>query len=393
MADNHFHNLVFQASNQIRQILKIDYLSYQITDMNLQDPRKYFIHNVLNEIEKAYFAVQFEWEFFLNNKDESTPSEEDKQLNSQILQSKIDQLSLWKRKLIEILIDTLLFKGTNKIKYYAFYNLLYMFRKEEKYQSDRKEFWNCDTQSAGSEICRLQSIIETLRREVNFEKCWFAEIKKKSEIVLTSTNKRFKEALEKAKKYQKIFLISYQFSFGKTSEFVHPKMVLDSRINSFAALEQLINEITILSLLLLSALKDLLNIHNINGPLKQVSSFKTNKHIDNFLKLRVNPQLLVGDYVITPKGPAQIIKKISSKYGYKTFQVKHFLNNIEFENDQYIGEEILILAPLKEMRKKTLSILQQTSPGIKVKPRELSSAIRESVLDLWMLIQNKGSSK
>ena len=390
----HIYELVLHASYQIRKKLKIDDLSYNVCFSNANDPKKYYLHNVLNEVEKSVFSLMFACEFLDTNKYEHIPVEKDKQLDSKILQCKIDELSLWRRKLVEILIDLIGFRASNSLDYYRHYNILHEISRKQKEFSDRKEFWGCNNKNLANDIQYLNQNAEQLARQLDPKKCWYAKKKKNTKNIqskLNSNRSCFIVLLQKAKNYQKALLLSYRNSFGKSSELLHPKRIVDERNVTLEDFSHAIEGVGVLGLYVISAVKDLLRIHNIKGSLKQVAdAVKKNLYPISLLKLRTQSKILINDFVLTPFGPAQVKKTCKSKFGYKTFQVKFLISSdSSIKNEEYLAEEIQLLAPYKEIKQEVLRILQQGNSRARVGTLAINKAMNNQVLELWALFQDK----
>ncbi|NGX31969.1 MAG: hypothetical protein K1060chlam4_00007 [Candidatus Anoxychlamydiales bacterium] len=161
------YELVIHASNQIRKILDIDDLSYNICVSNMTEPKKYYLHNVLNELDKATYSLMFECKILDDNKNEPPPVERDKSLSSKIWQSRIDGLSLWQRKLVEVLVDLIGFRGANSLKYYKHYNILHEISKKRKEFNDRREFWGCKNKTIEKQIQELENEADQVGRQLD----------------------------------------------------------------------------------------------------------------------------------------------------------------------------------------------------------------------------------
>lgn len=382
------YELVMHASYQIRKKLGIDDLSCNVSVSNSKNPKNYYLQNVLNELDKSVISLMFACQFLDANKNEPPPSKEDSQFNSKILQSKIDELSLWRRKLVEILIDLIGFRVANSIEYYRHYNLLHEVSRKQKEFNDRKEFWGCSNKTLAKEIQDLESAADQLFGQLDQQKCWYTK-KKKNNTVLNDEKSRFQRILEDAKIFQKALLLSYRNSFGRPSELLHPKKIVDEKDMSLEDFIQAIRGVGILGLHVISGIKDLLRIHNTTGSLKQAANaVKKNLYPMLLLGLRTKSKIVVNDYVITPLGPAQVKKKTSNKtkFGYRTFIVRLLIpQSSNIKEEEYIAEEIRLLAPYKSIKKEVLQILQTANPSLRVGASEINKALNQQVLELWEL--------
>lgn len=382
----HLYELIVNACYQIRRILKIDDSSYGVYVSNENSPRKYYIHNVLDEIEKGMFSVDSKTEFLLNSKNDPASIKENDQLSSKILKSKIDELSLWRRKFVEILIDLIGFRKANREAYYKHYNLLYeIFRKNKKFE-DLERFWAHEDQILKQEISYLEIDATSLTKKLDYDKCWYVKKNKNREwrFSMSDEKSRFIAIQSHAKKYQKTVLITYWNSFGKHSEGLHPKRIVDDKILTLEDLDHAIRGVLVLALHVISAIKDLLGIHNIEGSLKLVANtVKKNSVPENIFNFMTNPRIKVGDFVETLDGVAQVIKICKSEYGYRRFCVKFLIpSTLNVRPEWYVSYNVKMIAPQKELKKKVLKMLQETSPGIKINYKKINSALRDQVLTL-----------
>jgi hypothetical protein len=163
-------------------------------------------------------------------------------------------------------------------------------------------------------------------------------------------------------------------------------------MNVLSDFEQSIRGLAILIFYVISAMNDLVRTHNVKGALKQIAdSIKKNALSIQLFGLRTNPQISVGDYVITPGGPAQVVRAAKNKkYGYKTFTVEHLMSSeSSIKIEEYIPEEVQLLGRKKELKKKVLQILQGARPGIKVSSQKINKALRNQALQLWNSVRSK----
>lgn len=383
------YELVLSASYDIRRRLKIDDSYSTVSVSNEIDPRTYYLHNVLNEVDKAMFSVMSKDEFLLNDKSKLAPAEEDKQLDSKILQSKIDELSLWYRKLAEILVDLIGFRRVNSIEYYQHYNVLHELSKKQKELDDQIYLWNyIDNMQI---IQNLKAQAEQLAKNLDVDMCWFAQTKNKIiQQKSSSTKDRFTKILPQAKDHQRAIILSYKNSFGKPSELLHPQKTVDTKLKTLHDFEQSIRGVSVLALYVISAIKDLLPIHNVKGPLKQIANVIKNNSLPLTLLSLRNPKIVLGDFVLTPKGPAQVVKFKKEESGSEAFFVEYLIPSVSnIKPEKYGPEKIKLFAPKKIITIKVLNILQKLRPGIKATPQEIDTVIRKSALDLYTLIQHE----
>lgn len=393
IAHEKMYELLVHAASQIRKKLSIDDLSYRVQLSPTTNSKKYYLHNVLNEFDKAMFSLMFACGFLKDNHNAPQPQEIDRPMTSKIFQTKIDELALWRRKLVEILADLIGFKKANASSYYHHYYLLHELNKKKKDAKDRRTFWGCTNKAAAREIKALEDNIQQITINIDLKKCWYAEKNKAGQIQqkLNNESLRFESILMIASKHHKALLLSYRNAFGKPSELLHPERITETKDTTLEDFEQAIGGVTLLGFHVLSAIKDLLRIHNVKGSLKQVANvIKKNQFPINLFTLRTNPLLFVKDFVLSPMGPAQIIRKSKSRFGYRTFHVKFLIAQKGISStEEFLAEEIRLLAPYKILKQNILKILLEANPSIKIDNRKLNKAMKNQVLESWPLMQGK----
>jgi hypothetical protein len=102
-----FTHTALRGSREIREHLKIDYLTSSVQQEISKDSRKLYLHGALKDLEKAALRHQTESLFLIENlNDTSKPQDQfDVHLTNIIFQERIDVIGLWCRKLSEILMS------------------------------------------------------------------------------------------------------------------------------------------------------------------------------------------------------------------------------------------------------------------------------------------------
>lgn len=389
----HIYELLIRGSYQIRKILDIDDSCYEVRISSMQEPRKYYIHNVLNELDKAIFSGIFAVEALTKDENSSAAQVKDDQLSSKVIQVKIDELAMWRRKLVELLIDLIGFRSVNKPDYYRHYNILHELVKKKREHHDQKEFWGFTDIDLDQQIQTLKQNIGQIAVNLNAEKCWYLISDRKGPKTSDESH-RFKIILKSAKRHQKAALITYRNSFGKPSELVHPKRVVDNDLSTIKDFEQAIRAVYVMGLHVVSAAKDLIHVHNVKGPIKQIADvIKKNAFPNMLFSLRTSPQIAVGDFVLIPNDNlAQVTKVTKTNYGYKTFHVKPMNSlGVVAHIEQYLPQNIRLLISRKALRKRTAQILEEVRPGVKVGLTGMDRALEKTMVEFLEDMKRKPS--
>jgi hypothetical protein len=386
--------LVIQGSYELRRALEIDDSSYTVDVSSAKDPRKYYLHNVLTEVDKANFAVMFANSFLTDNQNAPPPIQADKQLNSKILQVKIDELSMWRRKLVEILIDLIGFRRVNNKNYYRHYNCLHELAKKRKENNDRTDFWGCKNKALEGEIQLLEQSAEQQAIQLDPIKCWYANKEKKTQKIkstLTNEKECFTRILLIANKREKALLLSYRNSFGKPSELLHPARIIDGSDVDLNDFSYAIQGVCVLSLHVISTVKDLLRMHNVKGVLKKIANALKKNTFPVFLfSHRTSPKIAKGDFVNTPLGLAQVKKVLKNEFKYKTLRVRFLkVQPSKIDIEEYLADEIQLIVPYKVIKQEVVRILTGVNPDLKLNSRRINKAIKNRMLELCSLLENR----
>ena len=147
-------SLVFatvRAPQDLRNALSMDETGYRmVAPESHANARDYLIYAILDEIQKVGVAVM-RWVEFLDPKNPKPPQASD-QISRVILESIIDEQSRWKRKLTEVLINSICFDQTNEDAYYRYFLTLSRLEHHLSIQQDLEEFYSCPSRNNESSI-------------------------------------------------------------------------------------------------------------------------------------------------------------------------------------------------------------------------------------------------
>ncbi len=122
------------GADELRKELGLDELNFRRLAPNLnQEPKRYFLYRVLDEIQKAALKIS-DWKEFLSENEPEKMERID-------YESIIDDQQFRARKLAEVLVDAILFSTTNDQAHYGDYFLLHELNESGQSQEDRYEFF------------------------------------------------------------------------------------------------------------------------------------------------------------------------------------------------------------------------------------------------------------
>jgi len=110
-----------------------------VSPLGNSNSRDYYIYSVLDEVEKAGISLMNYSEFILGTKAEINGHKSDdsnRRMERNIYSSIVDQMSVWIRKLTEILVEVIGFKKINNNNYFKHYILVHELTKNNRLKTD-----------------------------------------------------------------------------------------------------------------------------------------------------------------------------------------------------------------------------------------------------------------
>jgi hypothetical protein len=389
-----FYGIPIRGGDLLRKRLRIDDKSYHfIWGPNTSAPRDYFLYGVLNETDKAGISMMQHADFVRESKAnyDAEKHKQNQRLSDNILQSRIDELTIWQRKMTEILIDLIGFRAANSGDYYRHYIIVHELADKRKAQKDFRTFYKCENKNLGDQIIELEQKAAQLAAKLDPTKCWYIKLNNQNQITtgLMGFEGRFKTVFPIMKDVQKAVLRTYGTSFGMQSEMLHPSTISRGR-NKPLDLDDVdshISRIGILSLHVIAAAKDLMRIHNVKGFLKEIADLaKNNEYPITLFKKQTSPKIEVGDYVTAYNDLAQVTKVIKSTYGYKSFRVKYLETPPmpEIPEDEFTAQYVHLLYSYKDLEKGMRRTINLIKPARKrISSKRLEESITGGVIDAW----------
>ena len=181
--------------------------------------------DILNQtiVQKAGFVFS-RWNDFL----ESNALSGTESVNDQIMETFIDEQSLWQRKLMEGLLLLINFSSTNESSFY--YHLL-LLQDLDRYRNmllEQKDFFVRSSALTEKTVALLTERIQTVEDEIgDLSVCWYLPEAKpirqrKQRPVVSSLRQQFKRALDLVTRSEKTAICyTYGQSYRETSGNIH----------------------------------------------------------------------------------------------------------------------------------------------------------------------------
>jgi hypothetical protein len=380
-----------RGANDLRNSLHISELGFRkVVGYSHADARGYYLYAILDEVQKAGIAM-IRWKDFLTYEDEDYNSDED-QLSRIILESIIEEQSLWQRKLSEVLISLVCFETTNENDYYRHFLLLSALDDHLSVVTDLKDFYNCPNKNIEHGITMLKDRIAKIEDKIDLSRCWYLRKKKKLRDrntlnpgqILNSMRSRMKFALPLCTSAEKLALgLSYGYTYSKPSKDIHfspSSFKLD--INEATA-EVNFSRTGLLVLHILLRCQGLLKIipKGINEQISRV--FKENKTPKSLLKWLTDTKIEVGDFVLAYGDLAEILEVKVSPFGYRCYKVRYLSERPipKIEEDYFPAQYVRLLFRIQDLKNRFQKEMGDYAKSI---PEDkIQEFIRKSAIELW----------
>lgn len=376
-----------RGANDLRKNLHTDESGFRrVAGYSHADARSYYLYSVLNEVQKAGIALMRWKELF---KEEDNTSDDD-QISRVILESILEEQSLWLRKLCEALVSLICFNTTNENDYYRHFLLLTSL---DNYLSDianLKDFYNCPSKNLEYSIHMFKKQIAEIEDKINLNHCWYLQDKRKLSSrkklnpgkILSSMRNRMKFALPLCTNGEKVSLgLSYEY-YSSTSEDIHFKPYSSKLYINKSLTEIKSTHMGLLILHILLRCQKLLKTvpKGINEQLIRV--FKKNAKPKS-LKMLMDTKIEVGDFVLAYGYLAEVLEVKVSSYGYRCYKVL-YLNKRpipEIEEDFFPAQNVRLLFRTQDISDEFKRIVGNRVKSITAK--EAQEFMRKSVIKVW----------
>lgn len=223
-----YHVIFFTIAESLRNKLSVSHEKYTMGALGLfseSNPRDYFLYGVLDTLEQTGFTIQNS-RFVLDvTDDEELRSNLKAPLGSTAQRQARNFLTyfvnaelLAARKLVEVLVDVLLFTKTNDPEHYQHYLLTKALTDAQRFVNDTRTFHNCDNKLLAGVVSSLRSSIAELEKKIASGTCW--HVGKGGQP--SSVYSRFRQAMSIASADERICLgFSYNISYGQQRRGAH----------------------------------------------------------------------------------------------------------------------------------------------------------------------------
>ncbi|MEW6374701.1 MAG: hypothetical protein AB1502_02795 [Thermodesulfobacteriota bacterium] len=201
-----------------KEKLELEYIRF-----NKTNARNFLLLKLLTEVQKTGFVFS-RWIKSLESNGSSKPNS----VNDQIMETFIDEQSLWQRKLMEGLVVLINFSSTNELPFYYHFLLLQELDRYRNMLLEQKDFFSRGSALTQKNIMLLTKQIQSVENEIgDLSKCWYLFktrpiSRRKKGPVISRMRQQFKKALLAATQSERTALVyTYGLSYGETSGNIH----------------------------------------------------------------------------------------------------------------------------------------------------------------------------
>lgn len=361
-------NVGMKASHDLRQKLNIDEDNFRFrAPYSHINSRNVYIYRAIDEVQKATTCLMRWKEFISDENKDSFIKDVEKQMMRITQQAVHDEQSLRCRKLIESLVDTILFLNTNEDIYFKDYFYFCDLIDCQRSQNDRKEFYDFVNRNSEYQIQWLKKQIRALETSgLEYSKRWYLKesspLSSMKNISLASFRSKYmKISIDQGPETITLLAKSYLHAYGDSRD-IH--FSADETSHSFNDDSPIIKANKVALLLIHLILK-----------LQELSLFEIGKHNDILSELRADvaaakpykelttSQAEIGDYVLAWGDLGQVIDERESKYGYYCYHVR-YIDKPPIEgiiDDWFASFEIKRLGSKNQLLRSVKSILSKYS--------------------------------
>jgi len=325
--DEKMHGLLCRNTYSLRELLNVDVLKKDYEQANL---REYYVASIIDENIKFLLSV-IRWND--DFKDGFDKDKENTVIGNLIIQGLSDEINMYHRKLLESLINVILWSRIQDDNYLKYYYLIKERNKAKNNLSDLREFYGISPQGAITDLQNLEHEIVSMYPKIDESKCFFLDLSRRgnqmADITVRSSESslktRLKSALKTTDDIGKVLIGFTYDSYASASKKIHFSAQLDTQhseiiMDTIRFIFVIVSKLTVICAQWLD-IGDLEEFKRTEQILAKFSSYQAwyTPLLEDIYDL--------DDYVYTPDGKlGRIIDKGISQYDYRTYKI-HFLDN------------------------------------------------------------------
>jgi hypothetical protein len=322
-----------RLASRIQARLGVDELNYlHVAGQAHHDARAYFLYGALDEVIKAAIAAMRWREFLKDSPTEKDPkfSEGDRaRMARQVLASTASDQALWFRKLIELLVDLVLFSSTNEQDYYRCYLTGKSVSAAEDQKRDVTEFFACQIENAAYGLRLDLDALRDVGARIDVARAWFLQGPggldgtQVGNRRFSSFRSRFIKAHDVAAPETRLILgASYAPAYSRPSGRMHWTIGEMSQAEDVSDVERVLVHIGLLGLCICHLAEDLVGDRQASTAMGTRQAIE-DSDVSRLYAIRFQRQFDVGDIVLVDgEHVCQVTETARSRYGNTSFRCR-----------------------------------------------------------------------
>jgi hypothetical protein len=221
------HQKVFEAlalagpAVFLERLIPPDVVDTQYSRFSETNSRNFLLLRILIEVQKAGMAMGRVRQA-ATEAERQKPSDRNDNVDRLCIESMIDEISLWQRKLSESLVLLINFASTNDHASYYHFLLIHERQRQFSQRKEQQEFFSFPNEVTNRQLARVEQQIEAVENaNPVLKSAWYVR-HNKGKPELTSFNHQLKAALLNAEPMEKKALgYTYAKGFGESSGNIH----------------------------------------------------------------------------------------------------------------------------------------------------------------------------
>jgi hypothetical protein len=367
---------------------EVKYKSY-----NTDNAREFLIFQSLVEVQRAGIAME-QWPTLVDYSDVNRPI---KNADKVVLATLVPQQSVWRRKLVEILLCVIGFEETNELQYYHHYLLLTDLARVSFRRAHQSTYFGSDSTTLAARMDELKATLALLQsKSIDLSRCWYLKSDKRTarafektapHQLLASAGQLVQQSLRACTPAERRALgYCYEHAFSAPSEAIHFNPLPNEHRMDLerAHFEHL--QCAFLAAAILVRCQKLSGIHPSGGSCARAGEMLRSDSTNPFYDI-AKP----GDFVVVTLDPervyvAEVFEVRSSSYGYESYGVEYLHERpyAHITRDHVMPDLVHLILRGTDARNTVVDRLNAVMPpGTTIAPSKLRDVIRDSVVDMW----------
>jgi hypothetical protein len=368
----------------LERLIPRDVVATQYASFTETNGRNFLLLRVLVEVQKAGMAMG---RCHRTVAELRKPNVQKDSVDRVCLESMVDEISLWQRKLSEALVLLINFASTNDHAFYHHFLLIHERQCQRFNRMEQTQFFGSPNEVTNRQIADIERQIESAENaRPELKSCWYINRDRKWD--LSSFNQQLKAALSNSESMEQRALgYTYAKGFGESSGNIHFSPLRPEDLKSSDRLDVGIAFCGLLAAAIINRAHALTNTapEKINAAI--LSSLKQGPGITP-----TSGRANVGDFVLV-EGPAiGTVEEIAvGPFGYEQYRVKYVSDRPykDIASDWFTAFDLVLFCRKSELvqtLQEMLGRIQADDPPYfdpPVNDAEIAEALSQAMAEMW----------